>query len=321
MGCNSSLQGRRQDRVGPGQLPPLFPLVSIETPIHRPVAAPLQKGGHPRPNMADFTGHPSFVAIAKMLDHSVLLPSATQEEVVKQCALARERGVASVCVKPCDVASARIALAGSSVAVCTVIGFPHGTSTTQTKVAEAREAVLNGATELDMVLNVGRLKGGDAAFVQGDIAAVVAVANELSNAAKGRVLVKVILEVALLTDSEKVAACRLAADAGAHFVKTSTGFAASGSTPRDLRLMREAAPAHVALKAAGGVRTLATVLEARACGATRCGATATVAILDELCTALAAGTFTLGPVGGGLLSTAVAVPDPSPAADAPGTAY
>lgn len=221
-------------------------------------------------------GAAALSAIAKMLDHSLLRPELTDAEVSAGLAVARARGVASVCVRPCDVPAAAAALAGSCVAVSTVIGFPLGCSTTATKVAEAREALAGGCTELDMVINIGALRSGRLADVQADVAAVVAVAA----AAGGRV--KVILENAYLDDGQKKAGVAAASAAGAAWVKTSTGFAASGSTPADLRLMRAAAPPHVQVKGAGGLRTLDAVLEARACGATRCGATASAAILDEL---------------------------------------
>ena len=221
------------------------------------------------------TGAAALAAVAGMLDHSMLRPELTDGEISAGLALARARAVASVCVRPCDVRAAAAALAGSAVRVSTVIGFPLGYATPAAKAGEAGEAVAAGCTELDMVLNIGALRSGRLADVQADIAAVVA-------AAAGRARIKVILETAYLSDAEKAAACRLAADAGAAWVKTSSGFAAAGATPADLRLMRAATPAHVEVKAAGGLRTLDAVLEARACGATRCGATATAAILDEL---------------------------------------
>lgn len=220
--------------------------------------------------------------VAKMIDHSLLRPELTDGDIAAGLALARARGVASVCVRPCDVARAREALAGSDVAVSTVIGFPLGYATPASKLAEAREALAAGCVELDMVLNIGALKSGRLADVQADIGGVVVAAHAAG------ALVKVILENAYLSDAEKRAACGAAAAAGADFVKTSTGFAASGATLPDLRLMRDAVPAGVQVKAAGGLRTLDAVLEARAAGATRVGATATAAILDELETRISA---------------------------------
>lgn len=212
--------------------------------------------------------------VAKMIDHSLLQPQLTRADVVSGCELAAKYDVASVCVKPCDVAAAAAALRGTSVKTSTVIGFPHGSNVTATKVFESCLAVADGATELDMVINIGYLRSGCFDKVQADIAAVV-------SAVAGRAIVKVILENALLTDEEKVAACRATEAAGAHFVKTSTGYSTSGSTSADLKLMRATVSPAVSVKAAGGVRTLDAVLEARACGATRCGATATAAIIEE----------------------------------------
>jgi deoxyribose-phosphate aldolase len=209
-----------------------------------------------------------------MIDHSILRPELTAQDVVEGCKLACELHVASVCVKPCYVGLAREVLAGSDVLVSTVIGFPHGSTTTACKVFEAVEAVANGAVELDMVMNIGELRSGHDAAVEADIRAVV-------EATAGRAIVKVILENAYLTRDEKVRACRLAEAAGAHFVKTSTGFAASGSTVEDLRLMRATVGPQVQVKAASGIRTLDALLAAAEAGATRAGATTTSDILTE----------------------------------------
>jgi deoxyribose-phosphate aldolase len=216
----------------------------------------------------------TYEQLAKTIDHSLLKPEMTEAEVVAGCELARAYHVASVCVKPCHVALAARLLKGSDVAVGTVVGFPHGSSTTAVKVAEARQAIADGAVELDMVLNIGELRSGHADYVRQDIQAVV-------EAAKGRALVKVILENAYLTNEEKVLACRLAEAAGADFVKTSTGFAPSGATIEDLKLMRASVGPRVQVKAAGGVRTLDAILAVIDTGTTRVGATATAAILDE----------------------------------------
>lgn len=213
--------------------------------------------------------------IAQMIDHSLLRPHFTTDDIRAGCEIAKKYGVASVCVRPCDVALAKELLQDSEVAVGTVIGFPHGTNTTATKVAEAKEAIENGAVELDMVMNYARLLSGEFDYVKSDIKAVVDVAH-----ASGAI-VKVILENCYLTDELKVKACQICEEAGADFVKTSTGFGSGGATIADLELMRKSVSPKVKVKAAGGVRTLDAVLKARAAGAERIGATATVAIMEE----------------------------------------
>lgn len=213
--------------------------------------------------------------IAKMLDHSLLKPEMDEQVVRHGLEIAKKYDVASICVRPCDVALAREALAGTQVHVSTVVGFPHGSNRTEVKVLEAQLAMDDGATELDMVLNIGRLRSGANDEVRADIQAVADAAH-----ARGAI-VKVILETAYLTDEQKARACHLAAEAGADFVKTSTGFAPSGAKLEDLRLMRESVPAAVRIKAAGGVRTLDAVLACRQAGCARCGATATEAIMQE----------------------------------------
>lgn len=215
--------------------------------------------------------------LAKMIDHSLLKPELTEADVVAGCSLAWRYHVASVCVKPCHVSLAARQLAGSDVAVGTVIGFPHGSATTAIKAAEARDAIANGAVELDMVINIGELRSGNLDFVRDDIRAVVQTARQ----APTPTLVKVILENAYLTDEQKVTACHLAEEAGADFVKTSTGYAPTGATLEDLRLMRRSVGPQVQVKAAGGVRTLDSILEVIDTGATRVGATATAVILEE----------------------------------------
>jgi deoxyribose-phosphate aldolase len=216
----------------------------------------------------------TYEQLAKTIDHSLLKPELTEADVIEGCQLAARYHVASVCVKPCHVALAAEQLAGSDVAVGTVIGFPHGSNTTFVKVAEARDAIANGAVELDMVLNIGELRSGDSDYVGADIHAVV-------QAAQGKALVKVILENAYLTDEEKQIACRLADEAGADFVKTSSGYAPSGATLEDVRLMRASVSERVQVKAAGGVRSLDAALAMIDAGVTRIGATATAKILDE----------------------------------------
>ncbi|MCD9198931.1 deoxyribose-phosphate aldolase [Aeromicrobium wangtongii] len=212
--------------------------------------------------------------IAATIDHAILKPELTRAEVDEQLALVARYGVFSACVRPSDVAHAFRVLEGSGVAVCAVIGFPHGTTTTQTKVAEATEALDNGASELDMVLNIGRLRSGLVDDVEADIHAVVTAAGEH--------VVKVILETALLDDDQIVAGCQAAERAGAAFVKTSTGFAGGGATIEDLRLMRSTVGDAVQVKASGGVRGLDTLLEMRDLGVTRFGTSATATILDEV---------------------------------------
>lgn len=213
--------------------------------------------------------------IAKMIDHSLLRPELDDAFITDGCRLAAEYDVAAACVRPADVARARDLLAGTDVAVAATVGFPHGNHLTATKVFEAQHALDDGATELDMVLQIGALRSGRDADVQADIAAVVEVAH-----ARGAI-VKVIFENAYLTDDEKARACRLTEAAGGDFVKTSTGFAPSGATHDDLRLMRANTAPHIQVKAAGGVRTLDALLAVRALGVTRIGATATKAIIDE----------------------------------------
>lgn len=217
----------------------------------------------------------SYRDIAKAVDHSLLRPELDDAFVEDGCRLAREYDVASVCVRPVDVGRASEILAGSDVAVGTVIGFPHGSHRTETKVFEARQALVDGATELDMVIDIGALKSGRDADVQADIAAVVALAH------KNGAIVKVIFENAYLSDEEKVRACQAAEAAGADFVKTSTGFAASGATHEDLALMRSSVSPHVQVKAAGGVRSLDALVAVMELGVSRAGATQTRVILDD----------------------------------------
>ena len=217
---------------------------------------------------------PTVESIAALIDHAILKPELTDAEVDADLDLAARWGIFSVCVRPSDIPRSVARLAGTPVATGTVIGFPHGSTSTAAKVAEARRALDDGAAELDMVQHVGRLRSGDVAAVEDDIAAVVAVAE-------GRV-VKVILETAFLTDDEVVAASRAAERAGASFVKTSTGFAGGGATVHHLRLMRGAVSPAVRIKASGGVRGLDTLLEMRAVGVDRFGTSATDVILTDV---------------------------------------
>ena len=216
----------------------------------------------------------TYEQVAKTLDHSLLRPELTQDEMRAGCEIAREYDVASVCISPASVPLAARILQGSDVHVGTVIGFPHGYAAPAVKALEARQAMNDGATELDMVLNIGWLRSGLDEQVRDDILAVV-------TEARGKALVKVILENAYLTDDEKRRACHIVEAAGADFVKTSTGFAPTGATLDDLRLMRASVSPRVQVKAAGGVRTLDAVIDVLNAGATRIGATASKAILDE----------------------------------------
>ena len=227
--------------------------------------------------------------LARTIDHSLLKPELDDAFIEDGCRLAAEYDVASVCVRPADVVRARAILDGTDVAVGTVIGFPHGDSKTETKGFEARQALADGATELDMVINIGALRSGRDADVGADIAAVV----EAGHA--GGALVKVILENACLTDDEKVRGCRLAEAAGADFVKTSTGYAPSGATHADLALMRRTVSDRVQIKAAGGVRTLDDLLAVMALGVTRIGATQTKPILDDYRARVAGATVAASP--------------------------
>lgn len=213
--------------------------------------------------------------IAKMLDHSTLQPFLTDEDIRKGCELALRYDTASVCARPCDMPLVASLLRGSDVKVCTVIGFPHGTHRTAIKVAEAKQALADGCAELDMVINIGKLLSGDEDYVRDEIRQIVQVAHEAG------ALVKVILETCYLTDAQKVTACHLSEEAGADFVKTSTGYGTKGCTIQDLQLMRRSVSERVQVKGSGGIRDLDTVLSARAVGATRCGVSATAAIMAE----------------------------------------
>jgi deoxyribose-phosphate aldolase len=226
----------------------------------------------------DFT----YSDIAKMIDHSLLNPVLTDEELETGCGLARDYDVASVCIKPYYLKRCAELLAGSTVAPSTVIGFPHGGHTTQVKVAEAMQALRDGGTELDMVVNIGKVLSGDWAFVRDDIRFVIDTVHG------GAGLVKVIFENCYLQDSHKIALCEICGEFGADFVKTSTGYGTGGATVDDLKLMRRHSPPRVRVKAAGGVRTLDSVLEVRALGVARCGATRTTQMLDDCRQRLAA---------------------------------
>jgi deoxyribose-phosphate aldolase len=213
--------------------------------------------------------------VAAMIDHMLLRPDATRKDIETLCREAAEFHFATVCVNPYWVALASRLLRGSGVGVCSVVGFPLGATTADVKHYETRRAIFDGATEIDMVINIGALKSGDLQVVERDIAAVVGPCREAG------VISKVILEVALLTDDEKIAGSTLAKAAGADFVKTSTGFASGGATAADVALMRRVVGAEMGVKAAGGVRDYEGLKAMVAAGATRVGASAGVKIVQE----------------------------------------
>ena len=221
--------------------------------------------------MADFT----YLQIAKMIDHSLLQQQLTDAEMDAGCKLAREYDVASVCIKPYYVARTKDLLAGSTVAVSTTIGFPHGGHVTSIKVAEAIQAMRDGAVELDMVANIGKVLSKDWRYVADDIRAVALAAHA------NQAIVKVIFENCFLQDEHKEKLCHICGDVKADFVKTSTGYGSTGATDDDLKLMRRCSPPSVQVKAAGGVRDFGRLLVVRALGVSRVGATASKAILDD----------------------------------------
>ena len=212
---------------------------------------------------------------ASMIDHTLLKAEATKEQIEKLCAEAKEFGFASVCVNPTWVKYCSELLQNSDVLVCTVIGFPLGANTPAVKAFEAKDAIANGAQEVDMVINIGALKDRNYEQVQADIAAVV-------EAAKGSAIVKVIIETCLLTEEEKVKACELSVAAGADYVKTSTGFSTGGATAEDIALMRKTVGPELGVKASGGVRSLEDMQKMVEAGATRIGASSGVAIMKGL---------------------------------------
>lgn len=212
-------------------------------------------------------------SLAKYIDHTQLKPDTTKEKIAQIINEAREYGFASICVNPYWVPYCYNNLKDTDVKVCTVIGFPLGASSTETKVFETNQAIKDGATEVDMVINIGELKSGNDDVVKKDIESVVI-------AAKGRALTKVIIETSLLTDDEKIRACKLAKEAGADFVKTSTGFSGGGATIKDVKLMRETVGSEMGVKASGGVRDLETTQAMIDAGATRIGASAGVDIIS-----------------------------------------
>ncbi len=212
--------------------------------------------------------------LASYIDHTLLKPEASREQIRAVCEEAKQYHFASVCVNPCWVPLIAEELKGSGVSVCCVIGFPLGASLSSVKAFEAREAVAAGAQEIDMVINIGAVKSGGWELVREDIAAV--------NAAKGTAKLKVIIETCLLTDEEKVRVCQIAKEVGADFVKTSTGFSTGGATVHDVELMRRTVGPEMGVKASGGIRTLADALAMIEAGASRLGASAGVKIIEAL---------------------------------------
>jgi deoxyribose-phosphate aldolase len=216
----------------------------------------------------------SAPSIARLIDHTLLRPEATRADILRLCAEAHEYNFASVCVNAYWVPLAASQLAGSAVKVCTVVGFPLGATSTEAKVGETEAALRAGAQEIDMVQNIGALRGDDDRAVEEEIALVAAASH------RAGAIVKVILETALLNDDQKIVACRLAQMAGADFVKTSTGFGPSGATVPDVELMRRTVGPSMGVKASGGIRTLDDLLKMLAAGATRIGASSSVKIVE-----------------------------------------
>jgi len=220
---------------------------------------------------ADFT----YSDVAKMIDHSLLSPTLTCDDLEAGCRLARDYDVASVCIMPYALARCAELLKGSTVVASTTIGFPHGGHATSTKVTEALRAIVDGGRELDMVVNISQVLSGNWDYVRRDIEAVVEAAHA------GGAKVKVIFENCYLKDEHKIRLCEICGELKADWVKTSTGYGTGGATLDDLKLMRKHSPAHVQVKAAGGIRTLDSLLEVRALGVTRSGASRTKEMLDE----------------------------------------
>lgn len=212
--------------------------------------------------------------LASYIDHTILKPEADENDVERVCREALEYGFASVCVNPCYVKLAYSILRDSPVKVCTVVGFPLGASMTAVKAYEAEDAIENGAQEIDMVLNIGALKGGNIEYVKKDIEAV-------ANVCRGKALLKVIIETCLLSDEEKIQACEVAKLAGADFVKTSTGFSKAGATEEDVALMKRVVGKDMGVKASGGIRDLNAALAMIEAGATRIGTSSSVKIINE----------------------------------------
>jgi len=215
--------------------------------------------------------------LARFIDHTLLKPEATAQQVEKLCQEAKTYGFASVCINPSDVKLATELMRGSAVKVCTVVGFPLGATLALVKVFEAEQAINNGATEIDMVINIGALKSGNVSLVEQDIATVVKTCHQHG------AICKVIIETALLTDDEKVRVCQLAKQANADFVKTSTGFSTGGATVADVALMRRTVGTEMGVKASGGIKTLADAQAMLDAGASRLGTSAGVQIMQAEC--------------------------------------
>lgn len=218
----------------------------------------------------------TYEEIAGMIDHALLKPDLTDRDIVEGCKIAMEYRVAAVCVRPSDVILANKILKGSNVMVTTVIGFPHGTTSTLTKITEAKEAIANGAVELDVVINIGKVKSGSYDYVKEELKALVHMAHER------KVTVKIILENCYLSDEEKIQACRICSEIGADFVKTSTGFGTWGAKEADLVLMRKYCDPNIKIKAAGGIKTLEQIIRMKELGCHRVGCSNTVEILNQI---------------------------------------
>lgn len=217
----------------------------------------------------------TYDKIAKMIDHSLLKPFLTDKEIEEGCKLADKFKVASVCVRPADVPLANSILKDSEVVVSTVIGFPHGSTSTVTKMEETKDTIENGAKELDVVLHIGKLKSGEYDYVKDELKLITSYSHHRS------VKIKVIFENCYLTDDEKIKACEICNEVGVDWVKTSTGYGTGGAEDKDLILMRKYTKPEIQVKAAGGIRTLERAIEVKELGCTRVGATATVAILEN----------------------------------------
>jgi deoxyribose-phosphate aldolase len=243
--------------------------------LRMPRSRTSEKSGYEHLETTESIALTTHTALAWMIDHTLLRADATLEEIKRLCAEARTYGFAAVCVNPTYVRDCSEALAGTGIKVCTVIGFPLGATTTEAKVFEARTALREGAQELDVVINIGRLKSGELGAVENDIRSVVQAAKEQG------ALVKVIIETGLLSEAEKITASTLAKKAGADFVKTSTGFADGGASIADIRLIRNAVGTSMGIKASGGIKTREQALAMVNAGANRLGASASVQIVSE----------------------------------------
>jgi deoxyribose-phosphate aldolase len=218
----------------------------------------------------------TYEEIAQMIDHSLLNPVLSDKDIINGCNIARDYKVKSVCCRPSDLKLVKEKLGESNVLITSVIGFPHGSTTTNVKVCEANEAIDNGSQELDMVLNIGKLRSGDYEYVKNDIKAV----NDLCH--KRGVITKVIFENCFLNTEQKITACKICNEVGVDYVKTSTGYGTGGAIDEDIKLMRKYANPEIKIKAAGGIRTLERAIEIKELGVSRFGATATVEILESL---------------------------------------